>query len=120
MIDLTSLTNIFVIASSTIGGITGFWKVFIAPGRKFRTSINGKLADIETRLKGLETGAEKFQESLQAEIDGTDKDFKRDIDDIKKDQKNLEQSLKDHIEKVDAKNDKLLDLIIKYFTEKSD
>jgi len=118
MFDLNSLAALAETLSGVGAAGAALWKFFIAPGRKHRTTVLKRLNDIDARVKSLENDMEKFRESLQAEIDVTDKDLQRDIDDVKKSQQDLRQTLKDHIEKVDAKNDKLLDLIIKYFTDK--
>jgi gas vesicle protein len=118
MFDLSSLSNTIQIISGVGVGATGFWKFFIAPGRKFRADIFKRLNALDERIKKLESDGSKFKDSLQAEIDGTDKDFEHRITQIQKDQDDLKDTLKEHIRTVETKNNQLLDLIIKYFTEK--
>jgi len=118
MFDLVSLSNVIQIVSGVGVGATGFWKIFITPGRKFRADINKRLNAMDERMKKLEADGTKFKDSLQAEIDGTDKDFERDIAQIRHEQDDLKETLRDHIHTVETKNNQLLDLIIKYFTDK--
>lgn len=118
MLDLSSLSSWAEILSGGGSAVVGIWKFFIAPRKRRADALSERLKKIETKLKNLEDTSEKVEKLIKEEVSSVQKVDRFEIDELKKDYENLVKTMNDHIAKVDAKNDKLLDLIIKYFTEK--
>ena len=107
MVDLSMLTDVLEIGSVTVGAGGAFWKIFITPSKAFRE-------DISSRIKQLEEDAIESNRHFDENYKDVSKDIQKTNDNLN----DLEEDLKDHVEKIDAKNDRLLDLLLKYFSEK--
>lgn len=122
MFDLNTLSEIAQVMGeggsliAAIGG--GYWHWVIKPNREFKKNVLSGIATLhEEHAQGIQD-VKDFKANSMREQENFKKDILREVDDIKKDQDSMISDLKDRFNKVDAKNEKLLDLIIKYFSEK--
>ena len=120
MVDLNSLYEYCEVISAMAAAGMGFWKLFITPSKKFKSRTNLLLKNLNDRINTIQVNLDNYEPKLQAEVEELQKEFGRDITDMKDDIKKLNQQFQDQTDKTDAKNDRLLDLIIKYFSGKSD
>lgn len=127
MFDLTSVTNWAEILGGVASAVGAGWKLIVAPRKRAKDAQNEKIKKVTDRVTKLEASVNDIQKELEDlnkllkdEIGDVQKQDRFEIDELKKDYDNLTRSIEDRISKIDAKNDKLLDIIIKYFTENKD
>lgn len=121
MFDLGSLSNIVSIATG-IGGflitiIGAYWQWVIKPNNAFKARVIEDIAKLQTDHIEDVKKLQEFKQDVARTNEDLEKDLLRDVDNVRRDQENFVDDVKDRFNRVDAKNEKLLDLIIKYFSE---
>lgn len=111
VIDLTSVADLCELGSVLVAILGTWWKFFVSPGRKFRAGIIDRLKAVEDKSKSDMKDFQDNQKLINVQL-------KEDLKDTEKELTDLKQDVKDHVIKTDQKNDRLLDLLLKYFTEK--
>jgi len=134
MVELNNISEIFQIASEVTGAIIGVggcvYKFIIAPEKKFKVETSQKITDLISEFNiHRKHNEEQFRElkgdlndkinDLSRNLKDSTKDEQKDLHYLREEIKEVSKEINDHIERVETKNEKLLDLIIKYFTDKN-
>ena len=117
MFDLGSLSNLAQIASVLVAGGYSLWRLLILPGMKFREKMREELASMQNKIITLEAKINSLECTVTDELQELSEEFKNDLADVHKDHDELRKDMNAHVTKIDSKNEKLLDLIIKYFNK---
>lgn len=122
MEDMSFLTNLaqvasgFATATATLIGL--YWKFVISPNKKFKNDVMSSLKRLEERLGIVEKDQINLEDDSKADNTQLEAKVMREIEDLRQDQQTLTQSVNKHVDEINRKNEKLLDIIIRYFTEK--
>ena len=132
-VDASSLSDYINITSGSvtvIGGALGFYlKYVVIPNHNFRKKIMTDLATVQQcnveNLKKIEDNKKdvdklekvisSHEKTLDDEIDNLKENFDKEVANLKENHKELSTSFDNQINRLEDRNEKLLDLIVKYF-----
>lgn len=131
MVDLSNLSNAVEIGGGVIGVLTtvygAYYKWVIAPANREKVAQAKAIKDLQDSLELLKSDLKDSKKQLADDISDIKDDIKnldtskqKEIDESKQDFKDLNSDINDRMIRQDAKSERLLDLIIKYFTDKND
>lgn len=122
MADLNTLSNIAQIASevgTVIAALGGaYYQYVIKPERKFKEDVLKSITTLENEFKSFKENLTGKFGDLEEEFKERDADELREMDHLEKDFLEFKRDTLDRFHRLDSKSEKLLDLIIKYFTDK--
>lgn len=122
MLDLGSLSEIAQIVGEVVGGIItiggAYYNWVIKPNRAYRAHVDKSIKELEDAVKEVRKHFGEDIKNLQESLKKADEDEQKELNDMDDDFKTFKQDINERLTRIDNKNEKLLDLIIKYFTDK--
>ncbi len=104
-----------------LGTLIAFlWKFFIVPNAEFKKEVTEKLKNIDFNIISLEKKIDNVRDDGDKVDENLEDKMMKEINGVKEDHEKLVSDVNRHIENFDRKNEKLLDIIIRYFTDNKD
>ena len=131
MVDLNSLTDWVEIAGGVISGGVALYGVYfkwsVLPEKKFKKDTTDNISALQDSFEDYKKSIDQQFKDFDRDINEKIKDFTKTLEDSDKyEQKEIDdfkddlKGIYDQIRRVEDKNEKLLDLVIRYFSEKND